>query len=124
MSVHLFEERDYNKPYAPTVPGGVQNQLWLLCTWDEKKKELIPDKGPSARLYKVGTSDRAPYYTEEAGCYTGGFPTRDTVDYINSCKDRMIYFDDGKRLRYSKYSTPPEIKHGPVTLNQMMTRMM
>jgi hypothetical protein len=99
--VHLFEERVY-RPLSG-LPTPCYNEVWQLCTWDDKKKVLVPDHSLQAKLYKTGTTQHAMSYEEEAGCYTGGFPSQQCVNFLNGMKDKMLHNDDGNRFVYSKY---------------------
>jgi hypothetical protein len=111
MSVHLFEERDYNKPYVQTTPQGVvQNRIYQRVTYDHKAKDYVPD--PHGELRHVATTTGLPSAAVERGAYTGGFPSRDVCDFINRMKDMMVYFDDGKRMKYTKYAQPQRVLSG------------
>ena len=45
-----------------------------------------------------------PSSAMERSAYTGGFPSRETCMFINEMKSKMLYFDDGLRMKYTKYA--------------------
>lgn len=84
-----------------------ENRVFQSVSYDFKAKEYVADK--HGELRHVSTRSGLPSSAEERGAYTGGFPSREVVNFINGMKDMMVKFDDGKRLVYTKYASPQRV---------------
>lgn len=101
----IFTEDGWKQLVPPTV-----NEVWELTTWDEIKRENIPDKGPGSRLTFMGTRPGLPSMAVEGGFYQGHVPSERACEYINSLKEKMKFFDDGLRMVYGRPDRRVEVE--------------
>lgn len=79
-----------------------ENHVYRRMTWDFKTAKFQPDA--NGTMMRVETTDRLPPAITERNGYDGGFPSQSLCDFVNRMKeDHMKYFDDGERMRYSKW---------------------
>lgn len=49
---------------------------------------------------EIGSIPGCTPLRDDSGRYTGSFPSKSLCEFNNGMKDRMLHFDDGKRMTY------------------------
>lgn len=82
---------------------------WQLGYRKGKTMQIMTERGWQALCPKDYTPAAQPTaYNGMPAPYVGDFPSQALCDYVNGCKEKMKYFDNGVRMHYRKPDTRVE----------------